>query len=89
MPSKSTSFVLTPYFDSFMNRLIGTGRYKNASDVMQAGLRALERQEEELAEIQVRVAHGLDQFDSGEGIEGTPREIVEGAFRRSVDKARS
>ena len=89
MPSKSTSFVLTSYFEDFVNRLVGSGRYKNASDVMQAGLRALEREERELAELRVRIAVGLDELDRGEGITGSPREIVESAFERGRQKARS
>ena len=89
MPSKSTSFVLTPHFERFIEHLVGAGRYKNASDVMQAGLRALEREEADLAELLARIAVGLDQLDRGEGLAGSPREIVEAAFERGMRKARS
>ncbi len=36
---------LTKHFEAFINEKITTGRYNNASEVVRAGLRALEQQE--------------------------------------------
>ena len=38
--------MLTNYFDEFIQSLIKTGRYKNVSEVVRAGLRRLEEDEE-------------------------------------------
>ena len=43
--SKNTSVSLGQYFDGFVHELIDTGRYKNVSEVIRAGLRLLEDEE--------------------------------------------
>ena len=44
MPSKNTkNVVLTDHHVDLVNRLTQSGRYRNASEVMRAGLRALDR----------------------------------------------
>lgn len=46
MPSKSSkSVVLTPRLDAFVDQLVASGRYQNASEVIREGLRLLEREE--------------------------------------------
>ena len=56
---------------------------------MHPGVHAEEQDETELAEIRARIARGLDQLDSGEGVTGTPRKIIEAAFARGVDRVRA
>ncbi len=85
MPSKHTkNVVLTDYQIGFVDRLLKSGRYQNASEVMREGLRALEdrmkREEAELAEIQGRIGRSLDQLDRGEYAEGTVEEAADRAF---------
>lgn len=43
---KNTSISLGDYFDQFVLRLLREGRYKNANEVIQAGLRLLEEEEQ-------------------------------------------
>jgi antitoxin ParD1/3/4 len=43
--SKNTSILLGNYFDDFIKSRIAEGRYKNASEVVRAGLRLLEEEE--------------------------------------------
>jgi antitoxin ParD1/3/4 len=41
--------VLSKYYESLIGDLIGSGRYGNSSEVVRAGLRALEKSEQEAA----------------------------------------
>jgi antitoxin ParD1/3/4 len=43
--SKNTSITLGSYFDQFIQNLLKEGRYKNASEVVRAGLRLLEEEQ--------------------------------------------
>lgn len=43
--SKNTSISLGDYFDDFIHLKISEGRYKNVSEVIRAGLRLLEEEE--------------------------------------------
>lgn len=45
---KNTSISIGPHFDSFIQNQIDTGRYTSTSEVVRAGLRLLEEQEEKL-----------------------------------------
>ena len=41
-----TQIALDPHFEEFVNAQIASGRYSNASDVVRAGLRLLEDEQE-------------------------------------------
>lgn len=43
-----TSVALSPYFEAFIREQIDCGRYNNTSEVIRAGLRALEEREQQL-----------------------------------------
>ncbi|MGE3819085.1 MAG: type II toxin-antitoxin system ParD family antitoxin [Isosphaeraceae bacterium] len=69
MPTRDVN--LTDHYDHFVENLIASGRYKNASEVMRAGLRLLERESKEDAE-KLAVSRGLASeafaaLDRGEG----------------------
>ena len=82
--SHARNVALTPELDGFVDELIASGEYANASEVMRAGLRSLkERREIDL--IARRIGSALDQLDRGEGIDGDPREVL----GRVLDAARS
>jgi len=73
MPTRNVN--LTDSFDVFIDEQIEAGRYRNASEVMRAGLRLLQQQTAEdgakLAALRRLAKTGLDQLDQGCGVEFT------------------
>ena len=58
--SKNTSVSLGNYFDDFIQSRITTGRYKNASEVIRAGLRLLEEEESKYTALKKALQEGID-----------------------------
>ena len=46
-----TSIALSPYFESFVKKQVSIGRFNNVSEVVRAGLRLLEDQEQARAGV--------------------------------------
>lgn len=57
---KNTSVSLGDYFDQFVENTISEGRFKNASEVIRAGLRLLEEEEHKIAALKMSIQEGLD-----------------------------
>jgi antitoxin ParD1/3/4 len=57
---KNTSVSLGNYFDQFVSDQVAAGRYKNVSEVIRAGLRLLEDQENKSAALKAAIQQGLD-----------------------------
>ena len=70
MPTRNIN--LTDHYDQFVQNEIAVGRYKNASEVLRAGLRLLEQQakedEEKLAILRGLAADGFASLDRGHGV---------------------
>jgi len=58
--SKNTSVSLGNYFDQFVSSQVSSGRYKNASEVLRAGLRLLENEESKTLALRNAIKEGLD-----------------------------
>lgn len=58
--SKNTSITLGNHFDSFVQNRISVGRYKNASEVIRAGLRLLEEEESKVFALKQAIQEGID-----------------------------
>ena len=73
---------LTPRLAKFVDDLVESGAYSNASEVVRDGLRELQRRihADQLTEIRARVGTGLDELDRGEGPSGPPAEVLGGAL---------
>ena len=66
---KNTSISLGNHFESFIENSISKGRYTNASEVVRAGLRLLEEEEEKVIALRKAIQEGIDSgiaenFDS-------------------------
>ena len=61
-----TSVALTPYFEAFIREQIDSGRYNNTSEVIRAGLRALEEREQQIKvdALQKAVNEGISSGES-------------------------
>lgn len=57
--SRNTSISLGNYFDSFIQSRLTTGRFKNASEVVRAGLRLLEEEENKIIALRNAIQEGV------------------------------
>ena len=67
--SKNTSITLGNHFEIFVKSRISVGRYKNASEVIRAGLRLLEEEESKVVALKQAIQEGIESgieedFDS-------------------------
>ncbi|MBR0052405.1 MAG: type II toxin-antitoxin system ParD family antitoxin [Bacteroidales bacterium] len=65
---KTTTVALGPHFDAFVQSSILGGRYTNASEVIRAGLRRLEEDEQKIAALRTAIEEGevsgyVEDFD--------------------------
>ncbi|PTX61143.1 antitoxin ParD1/3/4 [Kordia periserrulae] len=58
--SKNTSILLGNYFDEFVKAQVSEGRYKNVSEVIRAGLRLLENEENKVAALRNAIHEGMN-----------------------------
>jgi antitoxin ParD1/3/4 len=74
MPTRNVN--LTPELDRFVLSRIKAGRYENASEVLRAALRSLERDEREFEAKLIALRAAIDE-GAGSGVfEGDPFESV-------------
>ena len=59
--AKSISIILGDYYDNFINGLVQSGRFSSASEVVRAGLRLLEQQENHKNELVNELMKGENQ----------------------------
>lgn len=57
---RNTSVSLGDYFENFVDSKVSSGRYKNASEVIRAGLRLLEEDENRIQILKSAIKDGLD-----------------------------
>ena len=67
--NRNTSISIGDYFDTFIQSSITTGRYKNASEVVRAGLRLLEEEENKHIALREAIESGIQ---SGIAIDFNP-----------------
>jgi antitoxin ParD1/3/4 len=93
MPTRNV--VITDHQAELIDRLVASGRYQNASEVLRAGLRLVEREDGEydakLAAVRAAVQVGIDDIEAGAFVEmSSDAEIsawVSGAFEDAIRKA--
>lgn len=57
---RNTSISLGDHFETFVDAKISTGRFKNASEVIRAGLRLLEEEETKISTLKKAIVEGFD-----------------------------
>lgn len=57
---KNTSVSLGNYFEGFVENKVEEGRYKNVSEVIRAGLRLLEEEENKIRILRNEIQKGID-----------------------------
>lgn len=72
--NRNTSISIGNYFDTFIQNRISAGRYKNASEVVRAGLRLLEEEESKMTALRKSIQEGVesgiaDDFESNSHLE--------------------
>jgi len=68
MPTRNVN--LTDELDRFVAKKVKTGRYENASEVVRAGLRTLEREEQQYEAKLVALRAAIDEGDASGVAEG-------------------
>ena len=57
---RNTSISLCDHFENFVDSKVSTGRFKNASEVIRAGLRLLEEEETKVVALKKAIKDGID-----------------------------
>lgn len=63
--ARNTSIVLGDHFEGFVARQLASGRYGSASELMRAGLRLLEEQEQKVEALRHALLDGEKSGDAG------------------------
>ena len=58
--NRNTSISLGEYFDTFVRSRINLGRFNNASEVIRAGLRLLEEEENKVTALRNALREGIE-----------------------------
>ena len=82
-----TSVALSTHFESFVKQQVSSGRFNNVSEVVRAGLRLLEDQEQlkslKLQELRASIEAGAA---SGAGLDASPVfDRLEAKYRQAAD----
>ena len=75
--------VLTEQQSAFVDSLVNSGRFQNASEALRAGLTLLERDEAIWEAAKAGVLEGLEQVRRRQFAEGTGREVIDRAYERA------
>jgi antitoxin ParD1/3/4 len=87
MPNPTRNISLTPQMDAFIQSHIENGQYANASEVMRAGLRALEKDEKENAARIQAISRELQLGElSGVAPEGVEKRVWDHFEKLAAEK---
>jgi antitoxin ParD1/3/4 len=71
---RNTSISLGNHFESFVESTVSNGRFNNASEVVRAGLRLLEEEENRILVLRNAIREGIE---SGRAIDFEPKKHLE------------
>ena len=72
--ARNTSISLGNHFEDFIEESVSKGRFSNASEVVRAGLRLLEEEENKIISLRKAIKEGID---SGIEIDFEPKKFLE------------
>jgi len=84
MPTRNVN--LTAELDRFVATKVKSGRYENASEVVRAGLRTLEREEQHYEAKLARLRAAIDEGDASGIAEGNVFDRVRKALKLPVQR---
>lgn len=84
MPTRNVN--LTDELDRFVREKVDSGRYENASEVVRAALRSLEREEQYYTTKLAALRTAIDAGDNSGVAEGDPFERVRKSLKLSFKK---
>ena len=79
---RNTSVSLGDYFENFVDGRISEGRFKNASEVIRAGLRMLEEEENKITALKKAINEGIE---SGNAKNFNPKQHLESLKAKKRD----
>jgi len=79
---RNTSVSLGDYFENFVDGRISEGRFKNASEVIRAGLRMLEEEENKITALKKAINDGIE---SGIAYDFNPKQHLESLKAKKRD----
>jgi antitoxin ParD1/3/4 len=71
--AKNTSFIVGDHFEGFIAQEVASGCYGSASEVIRAGLRRLEDEEQERLAIRAALIEGENSGEPVDGVEAVAR----------------
>ena len=71
---RNTSISLGNHFENFIESTVNNGRFNNASEVIRAGLRLLEEEENKITSLRQAIQEGID---SGIAEDFEPKKFLE------------
>jgi putative addiction module CopG family antidote len=78
---------LTPQHEALLDRIVATGQYQDADQVIGEALELFEERERRLQWLRAELQPALDQAARGELIDFTP-DYMEDLQRRAIERAR-
>ncbi|MBL4801806.1 MAG: type II toxin-antitoxin system ParD family antitoxin [Emcibacter sp.] len=87
MANAKNTYSIGEHYNSFIARQIDGGRFRNASEVVRAGLRMLEDYETRLREVRTLIDAADKQITAGEGIEfSNAQDLTKEIVKRGMDR---
>lgn len=91
MPTRNV--VLTDHQATLIERLVSSGKYQNASEVLREGLRLVERREAEdrarLQALREAIAVGVADFEAGRFVSLDSEEQIDAFFEQLMEEVTS
>ncbi len=81
---RNTSVSLGNHFEDFVDNKVAIGRFKNASEVIRAGLRLLEEEESKIVALKKAIENGIESGLASNFKATTHLEKLKSAKRKNV-----